>query len=271
MRNLWVQILLISSAILTCGLIGLKSAIAQELNLELRAVDVQPRASDEEVKPGDWSYPALQEMVEHYGCYIPYPECYSRCPRNLARLQVAKLINACTERVNQIIAEGKSEWIRKLDVDNLEWLQEEFAAELATIPRSITAVDFGVNQVAIIVLNSRAIAQPVNSYIKASEMQQTVSALSIIFPNSEHYQTLKDLVDRYECLTEKDIIQEQRILSRTDFALVLDSCVTELNNLLRRQIIKKITFDIVNLERLQEEFAAELARIHGNVNSVGTH
>ncbi len=86
-----------------------------------------------DVQPGDWAYQALQSLVERYGCIAGYPDGTFRGNRALTRYEFAAGLNACLDRVNELIAAATSDLVRREDLATLQRLQEEFAAELATL------------------------------------------------------------------------------------------------------------------------------------------
>jgi Carbohydrate-selective porin, OprB family/S-layer homology domain len=86
-----------------------------------------------DVKPTDWAFQALQSLVERYGCIVGYPDRTYRGNRALTRYEFAAGLNACMDRVNELIAAATSDLVKKTDLATLQKLQEEFAAELATL------------------------------------------------------------------------------------------------------------------------------------------
>lgn len=86
-----------------------------------------------DVRPTDWAFQALQSLVERYGCIAGYPDRTYRGNRALTRYEFAAGLNACLDRVNELIAASTADLIRKEDLTTLQRLQEEFAAELATL------------------------------------------------------------------------------------------------------------------------------------------
>lgn len=85
-----------------------------------------------DVQPTDWAFPALQSLVERYGCIAGYPDGTFRGNRALTRYEFAAGLNACLDRVNELIATA-SAGVGKEDLATLQKLQEEFSAELATL------------------------------------------------------------------------------------------------------------------------------------------
>lgn len=86
-----------------------------------------------DVSPSHWAYQALQSLVERYGCIVGYPDKTFRGNRALSRYEFAAGLNACLDRVNQLISASTAELVRKEDLTTVQKLQEEFATELATL------------------------------------------------------------------------------------------------------------------------------------------
>lgn len=94
-----------------------------------------------DVQPTDWAFQALQSLVERYGCIAGYPNGTYRGNRALTRYEFAAGLNACLDRVNELIATATSELVTKQDLATLQKLQEEFAAELATLRGRVDALE----------------------------------------------------------------------------------------------------------------------------------
>jgi Carbohydrate-selective porin, OprB family/S-layer homology domain len=86
-----------------------------------------------DVQPTDWAFQALQSLVERYGCIAGYPDGTFKGNRALTRYEFAAGLNACLDRINQVIGVAVDESFKKEDLARLSKLQEEFAAELATL------------------------------------------------------------------------------------------------------------------------------------------
>ncbi|PZO46823.1 MAG: porin, partial [Phormidesmis priestleyi] len=91
-----------------------------------------------DVQPGDWAFTALQRLVEEYGCLEGYPDRTYRGNRALTRYEFAAGLNACLDVVIQLIGPGN------VDIDSIRRLQEEFAAELATIRGRVDGLETDV-------------------------------------------------------------------------------------------------------------------------------
>ncbi|BAY26626.1 hypothetical protein NIES2100_64420 [Calothrix sp. NIES-2100] len=94
-----------------------------------------------DVQPTDWAFQALQSLVERYGCIAGYPNGTYRGNRALTRYEFAAGLNACLDRVNELIATATADLVTKQDLATLQRLQEEFAAELATLRGRVDALE----------------------------------------------------------------------------------------------------------------------------------
>jgi hypothetical protein len=86
-----------------------------------------------DVQPTDWAFTALQSLVERYGCIAGYPDRTYRGQRAMTRYEFAAGLNACLDKINEIISSGLADKVSKEDLAALQRLQEEFAAELAAL------------------------------------------------------------------------------------------------------------------------------------------
>lgn len=86
-----------------------------------------------DVQPTDWAFQALQSLVERYGCIAGYPDGTYRGQSAMTRFEFAAGLNACLDRISELIAASTADLATKEDLATLQRLQEEFAAELATL------------------------------------------------------------------------------------------------------------------------------------------
>jgi Carbohydrate-selective porin, OprB family/S-layer homology domain len=84
-----------------------------------------------DVAPTDWSYEALQSLIERYGCIAGYPNSTFRGKQSLSRYEFAAGLNACMNQIERLVASSQS--VEREDLDKLQKLSEEFQAELATL------------------------------------------------------------------------------------------------------------------------------------------
>ncbi|MGV0026395.1 iron uptake porin [Phormidesmis priestleyi] len=109
------------------------------VNSEVGQVTSVSQLSD--VRPTDWAFQALQSLVERYGCIVGYPDKTFRGNRALTRFEFAAGLNACLDRVNELIAAATADLVKKEDLATLQKLQEEFAAELATLRGRVDSLE----------------------------------------------------------------------------------------------------------------------------------
>ncbi|UJL34862.1 iron uptake porin [Cylindrospermopsis raciborskii Cr2010] len=94
-----------------------------------------------DVQPRDWAFQALQSLVERYNCISGYPDGTFRGNRTLNRFEFAASLNACLERVSELIASSTADAVKREDLATLQRLQEEFSAELATLRGQVDALE----------------------------------------------------------------------------------------------------------------------------------
>ncbi|NET09781.1 MAG: iron uptake porin, partial [Symploca sp. SIO2B6] len=157
-----IKTLLVAPAVLGATVVASSGALAQdatsadalaqinEYSLEgqsgaLPQVTSVSQLSD--VQPTDWAFQALQSLVERYGCIAGYPDGTYRGNRALTRYEFAAGLNACLDRVNELIAAGLADKVSREDLAVLQRLQEEFAAELATLRGRVDALEARVAEV----------------------------------------------------------------------------------------------------------------------------
>jgi hypothetical protein len=100
-----------------------------------------------DVQPTDWAFQALQSLVERYGCIVGYPDGTFRGDRGLTRYEFAAGLNACMDRINELIGGALDSVATRQDLETLQRLQEEFAAELATLRGRVDALEARVSEV----------------------------------------------------------------------------------------------------------------------------
>ena len=94
-----------------------------------------------DVQPTDWAFQALQSLVERYGCIAGYPDGTYRGNRAMTRYEFAAGLNACLDKVTELITAGTRNLVTREDLAALQRLQEEFAAELATLRGRVDALE----------------------------------------------------------------------------------------------------------------------------------
>ena len=94
-----------------------------------------------DVQPTDWAFQALQSLVERYGCIAGYPNGTYRGNRAMTRYEFAAGLNACLNRVNELIATATGDLVAKQDLATLQRLQQEYSTELAALRGRVDAVE----------------------------------------------------------------------------------------------------------------------------------
>ncbi|MBW4627798.1 MAG: iron uptake porin [Brasilonema octagenarum HA4186-MV1] len=143
MKKLSKKILRLSPVVVAATFFAANSAMAGEVKEQVTPVSVLTSQDNigqvtsvsqfSDVQPTDWAFQALQSLVERYGCIAGYPNGTYRGNRALTRYEFAAGLNACLDRVNELIATATADLVRKEDLATLQRLQEEFSAELATL------------------------------------------------------------------------------------------------------------------------------------------
>lgn len=136
----------VSPIVLAATFFVANSALAAEVNEQVTNVGELSEAQESndmsqvtsvsqfsDVQPTDWAFQALQSLVERYGCIAGYPNSTYRGNRALTRYEFAAGLNACLDRVNELIATATADLVSKQDLATLQRLQEEYSAELATL------------------------------------------------------------------------------------------------------------------------------------------
>ncbi|OCQ94211.1 hypothetical protein BCD64_05435 [Nostoc sp. MBR 210] len=152
MKSSFWNVLKVSPAVLAASLLAANSALAGEANEQITTVAQLTQQNDSmgqvtsvsqfsDVQPTDWAFQALQSLVERYGCIAGYPNGTYRGNRALTRYEFAAGLNACLDRVNELIATATADLVTKEDLATLQRLQEEFSAELATLRGRVDALE----------------------------------------------------------------------------------------------------------------------------------
>jgi len=99
-----------------------------------------------DVQPTDWAFQALQSLVERYGCIAGYPNGTYRGNRAMTRYEFAAGLNACLNRINELIDLATRDLLTREDLITLQRLQSEFGPELATLRGRVDALEASTAQ-----------------------------------------------------------------------------------------------------------------------------
>ena len=133
------NLLKLSPVVLAATFFAANSAVAEQTSVAQLSEEgnnigqVTSVSQFSDVQPTDWAFQALQSLVERYGCIAGYPNGTFRGNRAMTRYEFAAGLNACLDRVNELIASATSDLATKEDLATLQRLQDEFSAELATL------------------------------------------------------------------------------------------------------------------------------------------
>jgi len=124
------------ASLMVCTVAG--GANAADLNLAAvnayaRADQVTSISQFSDVKPNDWAYQALSNLVERYGCVAGYPSGNFKGGRSLSRYEAAALLNACLDRVSET-------------TDEIKRLVNEFQQELAVLRGRVDGIEARVGE-----------------------------------------------------------------------------------------------------------------------------
>jgi len=86
-----------------------------------------------DVRPTDWAYQALSNLIERYGCVAGYPDGTFKGGRAMTRFEAAALLNACLDRVTEV-------------TDELKRLMAEFEKELAVLKGRVDGLEAKVGE-----------------------------------------------------------------------------------------------------------------------------
>jgi hypothetical protein len=143
-----------------------------------------------DLRPTDWAYQALGNLIERYGCVAGYPNGSYKGGQAMTRFEAAALLNACLDRVTEITDELKrliKEFERELAVlrgrvDGLEARLAELAAtQFSTTTKLSGLATFVVGANAF---SGTAINTGANSVIRAPNQFTGKPRSSVALPNA---------------------------------------------------------------------------------------
>lgn len=81
-----------------------------------------------DLRPDDWAYQALSQLLERYGCVAGYPNGSFAGGRSMSRDEAAALLNACLDRISEM-------------TDEVKRLIQELEQELAVLKGRMQGLD----------------------------------------------------------------------------------------------------------------------------------
>jgi hypothetical protein len=114
--------------------------------------------------------------------------------------------------------------------------------------------------------------QKVSRYAQLDSAPVTsVTQLSDVQPTDWAFQALQSLVERYGCIAgyPDGSFKGNRAMTRFEFATALNACLDKVNQQIDADITAMVNKeDLATLQKLQEEFATELATLRGRVDAL---
>jgi hypothetical protein len=118
--------------IIAAGVVAATSIVAPAM------AQVTSTSQLRDVQPTQWSYQAITNLVERYGCVAGYPNGTFRPGQPATRAELAALTNACLDRI--------SEYQSAADAALAAALRAEFAKEIAATNKRVTALEVAAAQ-----------------------------------------------------------------------------------------------------------------------------
>ena len=189
------------------GLLTPNSAAAAELNLE--RVNHYARSQEQvtsisqftDLRPSDWAYQALSNLVERYGCVAGYPNGSFRGGQAMTRFEAAALLNACLDRVTEV-------------TDELKRLMAEFEKELAILKGRVDGLEAKVGELEANQFSTTTKLKGIATMTIGGATNGTVSAFANQVDGGQNFGPAKALV------------QAERVSFNYDVKLLLDTSFT---------------------------------------------
>jgi porin len=112
-----------------------------------------------------------------------------------------------------------------------------------------------------------------SAYSVNADMNQVtnVNQLSDVQPTDWAFQALQSLVERYGCISgyPDSTFGGNRAVTRYEFAAAFNACLDRINDQFARATVTGVVKqDLTTLQKLQEEYAAELVTLRGRVDNL---
>ncbi|MEO0935273.1 MAG: iron uptake porin [Cyanobacteria bacterium J06641_2] len=99
----------------------------------------------------------------------------------------------------------------------------------------------------------------------------SVSQLDDVSPGDWAFEALRNLVERYSCISgyPNQTFRGNRAMTRYEFAAGLNACLNQIQTIIQSNSNNLVTQEDLNtLQRLQSEFSAEIATLRGRVDDL---
>ncbi|MBD2576801.1 iron uptake porin [Oscillatoria sp. FACHB-1406] len=141
MRSLQGSLLFLSAALLASGTARAEDALPSDISTVLEEIQqysseqgqtVQGASKFRDVRPTDWAFQALDDLIKRYDCLVGYPDGTFRGNRPLTRYEFAAGLNACLNQIERLIGSATN-LVTREDLEILRRLLQEFETELASL------------------------------------------------------------------------------------------------------------------------------------------
>ncbi len=253
-KNLW-NALLVSPAVFGAMLLTDAGAFATETPA---VMEVKENAIEDAIAP---TLPIKEDQEESQALHQKNEELGS----NSVAVAAAPIPNS------EMKLEGTSAVERETPASEAIAPNQSTVADLAqipaTTPTSVTA-DAEVLEQIDVYTNPEGADSSLDSSL---EQVTNVSQLQDVEPTDWAYEALRSLVERYGCIAgyPDGTFRGNRALSRYEFAAGLNACLQQIEKLIAASSADFVTkADLATLQRLIDEFGAELATLRTRVDNL---
>jgi hypothetical protein len=213
----------------------------------------RPTSNLADIPTRNRDYEDLANLARKYDC----PAKYILQKQELTRQEFAAALNACLNKINEIISSGLADKISKIskqDLATLQRLQDEYVAELADIRGHAENIE----------LLPKHVSGEKPQQFSATTQTNNAPSLSDVQPNDWAFTALESLSNRYGCIAGYSAYRGRRAMTRYEFAAGLNACLEKISEIIASGLADKFSKeDLAALQILQEEFAPELAALNG--------
>ncbi|NER36640.1 MAG: carbohydrate porin [Oscillatoria sp. SIO1A7] len=170
-----------------------------EINESLMQLNSVSELSD--VQPSDWAFQALQSLIERYDCLLGYRDGTYRGNQALNRYEFAANLDACMENIVAIASSlDAAESFNPSDLNSLQRLQEDFAAELASLEQDINRLE-----------TRKAFLETVQFSATTKLFGQVIFGIQGVSENEADFFPVDDIKDARDPSSEVNIISNMQL------------------------------------------------------------
>lgn len=142
----------------------------------------------------------------------------------------------------------------------------EASSDLFTANVEIDVISESIEELYYISMADESARKSPDLYL---EQVTSVTQLSDVQPTDWAFQALRSLVERYGCIVgyPDGTYRGNQAMTRYEFAAAMNACLSSLSEVLTTGDLASQD-DLTTIERLQQEFAAELAEVRGRVDAL---